>query len=682
VKKLTLVAVLTTLLIGSLLMSMLASVSGIQLEGTEHQKWIVDSEGTTGFSTIQEAINAAHKGDTVLVQNGTYHENVVINKSISLIGESPTNTTVDGGSAGPTLLITAGNTFVSGFTILNGVQTVYVDACSSNTIEKNVFQGGFDGIFLFDSENNTVDENVFSNIFDYGVLLAGYCSNSIVRDNIVEHTWYGIGLWDSSNNTVYNNTVEHTGSTNGTGIDRYTVPTFEPAGVLVYDHSKYNKIIGNKLCNTGWNGIAIVLNSTDNLITENVVSSNYYYGVWVENSSGNFFNHNLFNNQNQVYIHNASNTWDNGYPSGGNYWSDYTGVDVKKGPNQNEAGSDGIGDTPYVIDANNVDRYPLENPYGSPAQPMYALTIGTATNGTTDPTPGTYTYSQGQNVTVQDIPNVGHTLDHWELDGTNVGSANPYSVLMDNNHTLQAAFVPGYTLTITATTGGTTNPLLGSHIYDVNTSVLIAAIPSIYRAFDHWELDGVNVGSANPYSVLMDNDHILKAVFQYHDVAITNMTPFKTVVGQGYSTFINVTVANQGDYSETFNLTAYANTTIIQTKQVALTGGSFVAITFTWNTAGFAKGNYTISAYSWPVQGQTNTSNNTFMAPEVIHVVMPGDAKVDRVISILDVVMVTSRYGAKRGDKNYDPNVDWNNDGKIDILDVVIVTSHYGQKDP
>jgi len=56
--------------------------------------------------------------------------------------------------------------------------------------------------------------------------------------------------------------------------------------------------------------------------------------------------------------------WDNGYPSGGNYWSDYNGTDLYCGPHQNETGSDGIGDKPYMIDGNNTDRYPLIYPHG------------------------------------------------------------------------------------------------------------------------------------------------------------------------------------------------------------------------------------------------------------------------------------------------------------------------------
>ena len=63
---------------------------------------------------------------------------------------------------------------------------------------------------------------------------------------------------------------------------------------------------------------------------------------------------------NEVYLNQSNtNTWDNGYPSGGNYWSDYTDVDQYSGPSQNITGSDGIWDHPYVIDENNKDNYPI-----------------------------------------------------------------------------------------------------------------------------------------------------------------------------------------------------------------------------------------------------------------------------------------------------------------------------------
>jgi hypothetical protein len=62
------------------------------------------------------------------------------------------------------------------------------------------------------------------------------------------------------------------------------------------------------------------------------------------------------------YHKDSSNIWDDGYPSGGNFWSNHAVVDVKSGLYQNETGGDGIIDTPYVIDTNNKDRYPLAAP--------------------------------------------------------------------------------------------------------------------------------------------------------------------------------------------------------------------------------------------------------------------------------------------------------------------------------
>jgi parallel beta-helix repeat protein len=93
-------------------------------------------------------------------------------------------------------------------------------------------------------------------------------------------------------------------------------------------------------------------NSQNNTISENNVTDSYtgiyFYGNSYQNK---FFHNNFVNNHLQVvFAHPSINIWNNDYPSGGNYWSDYEGAD---------ADGDGIGDTPYVIDDNNSDRYPL-----------------------------------------------------------------------------------------------------------------------------------------------------------------------------------------------------------------------------------------------------------------------------------------------------------------------------------
>jgi len=109
--------------------------------------------------------------------------------------------------------------------------------------------------------------------------------------------------------------------------------------------------------------------NTNNSIITNVSISNNEYGIVLVYYSHNnvIFHNNLVNNTDQVALWAwLSNTWDDGYPSGGNYWSDYAGVDSFGGPYQNMTGSDGVGDIEYVIDDDNRDRYPLMKPYGGP----------------------------------------------------------------------------------------------------------------------------------------------------------------------------------------------------------------------------------------------------------------------------------------------------------------------------
>ena len=167
-----------------------------------------------------------------------------------------------------------------------------------------------------------------------------------------------------------------------------------------------------------------------------------------------------------------------------------------------------------------------------------------------------------------------------------------------------------------------------------------------------------------------------------HDIAVTNVVPSKTVVGQGFNLNINVTATNQGDYTETFDVTVYANTTIIETKEVTLTNGVSTTLTFfIWNTTGLAKGNYTISAYAWPVPGETDLDDNT-LTDGIVTVTIPGDVDADFDVDLYDAVNLLVRYGAKAGQPQYDPNCDIDGDGDIDLYDAVILLAHYGQKYP
>jgi len=176
-------------------------------------------------------------------------------------------------------------------------------------------------------------------------------------------------------------------------------------------------------------------------------------------------------------------------------------------------------------------------------------------------------------------------------------------------------------------------------------------------------------------------NQIVTILYPGHDVAVINVEPFKTAVGQGYCTFIDVTVKNYGVFNETFDTTVQANKTAIQTQAVTLTSGNSTIIIFTWNTTSWSKGNYAINAYAWPVLGETDTTDNTH-ADGVVTVTIPGNVDGDFDVDIYDVVSICTAYGSKLGQLQYKPNCDINSDGKIDIYDVVIVCTHYGQKYP
>jgi len=380
-----------------------------------------------GYATIQEAINAAEtvNGHTIFVETGTYYEHVVVNKSISLLGESKNITIIDGGGNRTVVRIIANDTIVSGFTIQKsgmmeldyGIEILanYGGIVKNVTVTNNIVRDNNLGIFLCHSMTNTIkaneiynnnvsigiDEsannyivlNIISNSSGgiwlgsggnivsnntvtlnrrYGIQLDGSSFNTINGNNIANDE-VGIRLSYSSNNTISGNNItannwhgiflEH--SSNNI-IRENNITANNKYGVELW-YSSNNSIAGNNITANNRDGIWLQISSNNNIIVGNNIIANNWSGIMLDESSNNIIYHNnLIDNGVQASLYGSyNNLWDDGYPSGGNYWSDYTGVDFFSGPYQNEAGSDGIGDTSYIIDENNVDRYPLMAPFNS-----------------------------------------------------------------------------------------------------------------------------------------------------------------------------------------------------------------------------------------------------------------------------------------------------------------------------
>jgi len=185
-----------------------------------------------------------------------------------------------------------------------------------------------------------------------------YTSNVTLKNFLITGSVYGISLWQCSNVIVANNSISGTG--NGIlSLDQGT------AGINV-EGGKSNTIVGNTLANN-YNGIAL-FQTENNLIFENTVkdSSNPYgvsaagIAVWEGVFNTAIYHNNFVRNSQQVYLVNGLVTvWDDGYPSGGNYWSDYQ----TKYPRAQMIDNSGIGNVSYVINSQNKDNYPLMAPF-------------------------------------------------------------------------------------------------------------------------------------------------------------------------------------------------------------------------------------------------------------------------------------------------------------------------------
>ena len=144
-----------------------------------------------------------------------------------------------------------------------------------------------------------------------------------------------------------------------------------------------------------------------------------------------------------------------------------------------------------------------------------------------------------------------------------------------------------------------------------------------------------------------------------HDVAVTDLTSLKTVVFRGFCDNLTATAQNLGDSTENFNVTVYANTTIITTLNFNLASGSSATQPLLWNTSSFAYANYTLNAVADTVPGETNTTNNNFTALGRVRMSIVGDL-------------------TGRTDNPYD----FVPDGKVLIVDVSVVSKLFGQKSP
>lgn len=216
---------------------------------------------------------------------------------------------------------------------------------SDNTVIGNTILDSGDAIRLDYADNNFVTENNSTNNI-FAITVGEESSDNTVEKNIASKSQVGILILQNSyNNKFAFNEI----SDNGLGIIAFG--------------SNNNKFLQNRITHSDGQSLHLV-DSNNSIVAGNDISNNSYDILLSRTENTTIYHNNFIDNSNQVYLYQAVDTkWDDGYPSGGNFWSYYTDVDLFNGPNQDLLGMDGIWDHPYVVDVDNRDMYPLVKPW-------------------------------------------------------------------------------------------------------------------------------------------------------------------------------------------------------------------------------------------------------------------------------------------------------------------------------
>jgi parallel beta-helix repeat protein len=223
------------------------------------------------------------------------------------------------------------NIIITGNDISNNSWGISIKSSSNCNLTNNYIFGGITGIYFTNSNNNIISNNCIQSAWNKGIFLSK-CNYNDITDNTVSDSDFGIWLWNASFNNISKNTIS----------------SIEFEGIYLREACMQNIITENILTDCGESishfYIRLIAITADIPPSNNII----YHNNFIDNNA----------QEELAFDDGIDNLWDNGKE--GNYWSDYSGSD---------ANGDGIGDSPYKVDSDTYDYYPLMNPYNGSLPP-------------------------------------------------------------------------------------------------------------------------------------------------------------------------------------------------------------------------------------------------------------------------------------------------------------------------
>jgi parallel beta-helix repeat protein len=305
--------------------------------------------------TVQDNTVASNEYNPLTVWGS---DNIIRDNDIHHVPRSGFSRCMDLHGNGHTVI---GNTFSGELGIDAVCSGISLHYSWNNTIADNTFYdltGGGIGLLMWDmvSSNNVITGNTIS-CGECGIGIGG--RNNIVEANTIGPAEAGIEVMYSYDNVIADNTLTQIGSQNGIRLTHSSDNTIvnnhisevDSDGILVWNSSKDNLFQGNVITSTKLRGLALFYDCNDNVVRDNVISGTGDSTILMESVAGNLVYRNNFLSEEPRPYDAGSNSWDEG--GVGNFWGDYGGTD---------ADGDGIGDQPYDIEPDGMDRCPLMQP--------------------------------------------------------------------------------------------------------------------------------------------------------------------------------------------------------------------------------------------------------------------------------------------------------------------------------